>query len=135
MTVRQIGFDDLGVGEKVTLKLRDGESVIVGKVSEVTSLGNKRVVLTNNRNSVVLTPSTNFRIFVDRGPTAAEVLDGLSVGAVFTYFNKYGITKKWVKTAPDRYTRVDADSGRPAVSYSKLGFPSEDASVVTIIRY
>lgn len=135
MTVRQIQFADLKVGQKVTLKLRADESVIVGKVTEKpTNGGNAKVVLTNNKNSVIVTPRTNFRIFADVAPTAAETLDGLSIGAIFNYRNKFGKTKQWVKTASDRYTRVDADSGRPAVSYTRLGFPSEDASVVTIVR-
>lgn len=136
MTVKQIGYNDLRLNEKVTLKLRAGESVIVGKVTTLpTPGGNARVTLTNNKNSVVITPNTNFKIFADRGPTAAEVLDGLRVGAVFNYLNKFGKTKQWVKTASDRYTRVDSNSGRPAVSFTRLGFPSEDSSKVTIVRY
>lgn len=136
MTVKQIQYGDLRLNEKVTLKLRSGESVIVGTVTTLpTPGGNAKVSLTNNANSVVITPNTNFRIFADRGPTAAEVLDGLSIGAVFTYANKFGVTKKWVKSAPDRYTRVDTDSGRPAVSFTRLGFPSEDASKVRVVRY
>lgn len=136
MTVKQIQYGDLRLNEKVTLKLRSGESVIVGTVTTLpTPGGNAKVSLTNNANSVVITPNTNFRIFADRGPTAAEVLDGLSIGAVFTYANKFGVTKKWVKSASDRYTRVDADSGRPAVSFTRLGFPSEDASKVRVVRY
>lgn len=136
MTVKQIGYNDLRLGEKVTLKLRSGESVIVGTVTTLpTPGGNAKVTLTNNKNSVIVTADTNFRIFADRGPTAAEVLDGLQIGAVFTYKNRFGKTKKWVKSASDRYTRVDADSGRPATSFTRLGFPSEDASVVRIVRY
>lgn len=128
MAVKRIYFNDLRQGEKVTLKLRDGESVIVGTVTELpTSGGNARVTLTNNRNSVVITPRTNFRIFADRGPTVGEVLGGLRVGAVFTYRNKYGVTKKWVKTGDDRVTLVD--NARPAHSLTiSVGFPSaEDA--------
>jgi hypothetical protein len=136
MTVKQIGFSDLKLNEKVTLKLGYTSTVIEGTVTTLpTAGGNARVTLTNNKNSVVITPDTNFKIFADRGPTAAEVIDGLGVGAVFTYLNKFGKTKQWVKTASDRYTRVDSNSGRPAVSFSKLGFPSEDASKVRIVRY
>lgn len=135
MTLQSATFADINVGDSVTLKLREGESIIVGTVSEITGRGNKRVTLANNANSIVLTPLTNFRIEVEREPepTAAEVLDGLQVGTVFTYDNKYGVTKTWVKTAPDRYTRVDENSGRPAVSFSRLGFPSLDGSVVNVL--
>lgn len=136
MTVRQIQFDDLRLNEKVTLKLRDGESVIVGTVTTLpTPGGNAKVTLTNNQNSVVITPATNFRIFVDRAPTAADTISNLRVGATFSYLNKFGIRKSWVKSGSDRYTRIDADNGRPAVSYTKLGFPSEDASKVRVLSY
>lgn len=135
MTVKTIGFADLRLNEKVTLTLPRQGTVIVGTVTQLpTNGGNAKVTLVNNKNSVIVTPETNFRITADRGPTAAEVLDGLAIGAVFTYLNKFGKTKKWVKTASDRYTRVDANSGRPAVSFTRLGFPSEDASKVYIVR-
>lgn len=137
MTQKQITFDQLRLGEKVTLKLREGESVIVGKVTEKpTAGGNARVTLTNNANSVVLTPSTNFRIFADRGPTLGEKLNGLPLGAVFKYKNKYGVTKTWIKTGDDRVTL--ADSTRPAYSLSiSAGFPSGDdfdATKYTFVR-
>jgi hypothetical protein len=131
--IKQIQYSDLRLNEKVTLKLRDGESVIVGKVTTLpTPGGNAKVTLTNNKNSVVVTPETNFRIFADRQPTAADVLDGLSIGATFTYLNRFGKRKSWVKSGTNRYTRIDANNDRPAVSFTKLGFPSEDASVVRI---
>ena len=136
MSVRQINYSDLRLNEKVTLKLRDGESVIVGKVTTLpTPGGNAKVTLINNKNSVIVTPDTNFRIFADRGPTAAEVLDGLRIGATFTYLNRFGKRKSWVKSGSDRYTRIDSNNGRPAVSFTRLGFPSEDASVVSVTRY
>ena len=124
MAIKQINFSDLNVGDEVTLKLREGESVIVGSVTEVTARGNKRVTLKNNRNSVVLTPDTNFRIFADRGPTIQEILDGEEIGAVFTYRNKYGKTLTWVKSGDDRVTRVDDE--RPAYSLSiSAGFTDQ----------
>lgn len=134
MSVRQITFADLRLDEKVTLKLRDGESVIVGTVSELpTPGGNARVKLTNNANSVVLKPNTNFRIFADRGPTVGEVLGGFRIGTVFTFFNKHGVTKKWVKSGDDRVTLVD--DARPAYSLSiSAGFPA-DEEAGTRIRY
>lgn len=128
MTVKQITFADLRKGEKVTLKLRANESVIVGTVTELpTNGGNARVTLTNNKNSVVVTPDTNFRIFADRGPTVGEVLGGFAIGTVFTYRNKFGKTIKWIKTGADRATKVD--DTRPAYSLSlSVGFPAaEDA--------
>ena len=123
MSVQQINFSDLKDDEKVTLKLRDGESVIVGTVDAgYTAQGGRRVTLTNNRNSVVLYRNTNFRIFADRGPTVGDVLDGFPVGTVFSYRNKYDKTITWVKSGPDRVTRVDDD--RPAYSLSiSGGFP------------
>ena len=126
VSVQQINFSDLKDDEKVTLKLRDGESVIVGTVDAgYTAQGGRRVTLTNNRNSVVLYRNTNFRIFADRGPTVGEILGGLAVGKVFTFKNKYGVTKKWVKTGSDRVTLVADD--RPAHSLSiSEGFPSAE---------
>lgn len=128
MSIKQIDFAAVKDGQQVTLKLREGESVIVGTASH-TERGNVRVTLTNNRNSVVLKPGTNFRIFADVPPTAAEFLAGLPVGATFDYKNKYGKTKSWVKSGENRFTRVGGDL--PAVSYTVKGFPSEDLSVVT----
>jgi len=112
---KQIDFDSISVGETVTLKLREGESVIVGRTSR-TEAGNIRVTLTNNRNSVVVTPETNFRIFADRGPTIQEILEDEPIGVVFTYRNKHGKTLEWVKTGDDRVTLVDDE--RPAYSLS-----------------
>ena len=126
MTVKQISFGDLRLNEKVTLKLRVGESVIVGTVVDLpTTGGGARVKLTNNANSVVIYEDTNFRIFADRGPTVGEVLDGFPIGAVFTFLNKYGVTKKWVKTGFDRVTLVDNE--RPAHSLTiSVGFPAAE---------
>lgn len=125
MAERQISYSDLRQGEKVTLKLREGESVIVGTVSEnPTAGGNVRVTLTNNRNSVVLTPETNFRIFADRGPTIQELLGEKPLGTVFEYRNKYDKTLKWVKTGSDRVTLISDD--RPAYSLSiSAGFTDQ----------
>ena len=126
MTVKQISFGDLRLNEKVTLKLREGESVIVGTVVDLpTTGGGARVKLTNNANSVVIYEDTNFRIFADRGPTVGEVLDSFPIGAVFTFLNKYGVTKKWVKTGFDRVTLVDNE--RPAHSLTiSVGFPAAE---------
>lgn len=126
MAERQIKFADLRKGEKVTLKLRAGESVIVGTVTKLpTPGGNAEVTLTNNKNRVVVTPDTNFRIFADRGPTVGEVLGGFYIGQVFTFKNRFGKTKKWVKTGADRVTLVADD--RPAHSLSiSEGFPSAE---------
>lgn len=126
MTVKQISFGDLRLNEKVTLKLREGESVIVGTVVDLpTTGGGARVKLTNNANSVVIYEDTNFRIFADRGPTVGEVLDGFRIGTVFTFLNKYGVTKKWVKTGFDRVTLVDNE--RPAHSLTiSVGFPAAE---------
>ena len=126
MTVKQISFGDLRLNEKVTLKLREGESVIVGTVVDLpTTGGGARVKLTNNANSVVIYEDTNFRIFADRGPTVGEVLDGFPIGAMFTFLNKYGVTKKWVKTGSDRVTLVDNE--RPAHSLTiSVGFPAAE---------
>lgn len=125
MAERQIKFADLKPGEKVTLKLREGESVIVGTVSELpTTGGGARVALTNNRNSVVIYEDTNFRIFADRGPTIQEILGGEPIGHVFEYRNKYGKTIRWIKTGSDRVTRVD--DARPAYSLSiSAGFTDQ----------
>lgn len=124
MAEKQINFDQIKVGEKLTLKLREGESVIVGTVTEETPRGNIRVALVNNRNSVVLTPATNFRIFADRGPTIQEILGDEEVGVVFSYRNKYGKTLTWVKTGEDRVTLVNDD--RPAYSLSiSAGFTDQ----------
>ena len=126
MAVKQITFADLRLDEKVTLKLREGESLIVGTVVELPTPGQgARVKLTNNANSVVIYEDTNFRIFADRGPTVGEILGGLAVGKVFTFKNKYGVTKKWVKTGSDRVTLVADD--RPAHSLSiSEGFPAAE---------
>lgn len=116
MTQKQIQFSDLRQGEKVTLKLRDGESIIVGTVTTLpTAGGGARVALTNNGNSVVLYSTTNFRIFAER-ETVQDLLGELEIGSVFTYRNKYGKTIKWVKTGDDRVTKVD--DTRPAYSLS-----------------
>lgn len=120
MAEKQIGFSDLKLNEKVTLKLREGESVIVGTVTELpTNGGGARVSLTNNRNSVVIYEDTNFRIFADRGPTIQEILEDEPVGSVFTYRNKYDKTITWIKSGADRVTRVDDE--RPAYSLSISG--------------
>lgn len=117
MAVRQIAFADLKDGEKVTLRLREGESIIVGTVAPgFTTQGGRRIDLKNNRNHVVIYRDTNFRIFADRGPTINEVLAGYPVGTVFSYRNKHEKTLTWVKSGDDRVTRVDDD--RPAYSLS-----------------
>lgn len=125
MAIKQIDFAALKDGEQVTLKLREGESVIVGTVGAVTARGGRKIHLVNNANSVVIYDSTNFRIFADRGPTVGELLGGEEIGSVFTFRNKYGITKTWVKTGEDRVTLVD--NTRPAHSLSiSAGFPSDE---------
>lgn len=126
MAVKQIAFADLRLNEKVTLKLREGESVIVGTVVQLpTAGGGAKVKLTNNKNTVVIYEGTNFRIFADRGPTVGDVLGGFQIGDVFTYLNRFGVTKKWVKTGPDRVTLVD--DTRPAHSLSiSAGFPASE---------
>lgn len=117
MTQRQIQFSDLKLNEKVTLKLRDGESVIVGKVTQLpTAGGGAKVKLINNANSVVLYEGTNFRIFAEREETVQEVLGNLPVGTKFRYTNKHGKTIEWIKTGSDRVTKVD--DTRPAYSLS-----------------
>lgn len=135
MTSKQIPYGDLRLGEKVTLKLRDGESVIVGTVAVLPTPGDgARIALTNNSNSVVIYNNTNFRIFADRGPTVGQVIGEFKVGRVFTFKNKYGVTKTWVKTGEDRVTLVD--NTRPAHSLSvSEGFPSaeEDKGRVVIV--
>lgn len=129
MAERQVNFADIKDGEKVTLRLREGESVIVGTVKPgFTSQGGREVTLTNNRNHVVIYRDTNFRIFADRGPTINEALAGLEVGTVFTYVNKHGKAIKWVKSGEDRVTRVDDD--RPAYSLSiSAGFTDQGGDV------
>ena len=137
MAERQIAFADLKDGEKVTLRLREGESVIVGTVkSGFTKQGGRRINLTNNRNSVVIYRDTNFRIFADRGPTINEALADLPVGTIFTYRNKHGVTIKWVKSGEDRVTRVNDD--RPAYSLSiSEGFTDQgdDVRERLIVQY
>jgi len=123
---KQISFSDLRKGERVTLKLREGESVIVGDVTTLpTAGGGARVSLVNNANSVVIYEDTNFRIFADRGPTVGDVIGEFRVGTVFSFKNKYGVTKTWVKSGEDRATLVD--NTRPAHSLSiSEGFPSAE---------
>lgn len=134
MAVKKIAFSDLRLGEKVTLKLRDGESVIVGKVTQLpTAGGNAKVTLINNKNSVVVTPSTNFRIYADRGPTVGDTLGGYAIGTVFTFVNRFGAKKTWVKTGADRVTLVD--NTRPAHSLSiSGGFPVTEEAGNRIAR-
>lgn len=124
----KIDFGDLKDGQKVTLRLRDEESVIVGTVDAgFTAQGGRRVSLTNNRNSVVLYRNTNFRIFAER-TTINEVLAEFSVGTVFEYISKYGVRVRWVKSGDDRVTRVD--DGRPAYSLSiSEGFTDQPDSL------
>lgn len=130
MAIKRVKPSALRAGEKVTLRLRAypsfDESVIFGVVSEQpTSGGNVRVKLVNNKNSIVLKENTNFRIYVDRGPTVGEVLKGARIGARFKFRNKYGVTKSWVKTGDDRVTLID--DARPAHSLSiSAGFPSSE---------
>lgn len=129
MTQRQIQFSDLKLNEKVTLKLREGESVIVGTVVTLpTSGGGAKVVLTNNANSVVIYEHTNFRIFADREKTVQDVLGELAVGTKFDYRNKYGKILTWIKTGNDRATLVNDD--RPAYSLSiSAGFTDQGDTV------
>lgn len=124
----KIDFSDLKDGQKVTLRLRDEESVIVGTVDAgFTTQGGRRVSLTNNRNSVVLYRNTNFRIFAER-TTINEVLAEFSVGTVFEYISKHGARVRWVKSGDDRVTRVD--DGRPAYSLSiSEGFTDQPDSL------
>lgn len=134
MAQKQITFADLKLDEIVTLKVKTfarsagvpEESVLVGRVTQLpTNGGGAKVTLLNQRNSVVLYETTNFRIFADRGPTVGEVLGGFRIGTVFTFKNKYGVTKKWVKTGDDRVTLVD--NTRPAHSLSiSDGFPAAE---------
>lgn len=117
MAQRKINFSDLRLNEKVTLKLRDGESVIVGTVTVLpTAGGGARVKLVNNANSVVLYEDTNFRIFADREKTVQDIIGALRIGTVFNYRNKHNKVLKWVKTGSDRVTLVSDD--RPAYSLS-----------------
>lgn len=135
MAQKQISYSDLRQGEKVTIKLREGESVIVGTVATLpTPGGGAKIQLTNNANSVVIYEDTNFRIFADRGPTVGDVIGDLSVGSVFTFKNRYGVVKTWVKSGADRATLVADD--RPAHSLSiSEGFPSteEDAGRTVVV--
>lgn len=118
MAIEQRNYADLRLGDEVTLKLREGESVIVGTVTEETEGGGLRVGLANNSNSVVIYPTTNFRIFAEAPAVASvqTILNGLEIGAVFTYYNKHGKTVRWVKSGDNRVTRVDSE--RPAYSLS-----------------
>lgn len=129
MAQRQIAFSDLKVGDKVTLKLREGESVIVGEVIELpTNGGGARVRLTNNANSVVIYETTNFNIFAEREDTIQELLAARAVGTVFLYRNKYGKELKWVKTGDDRVTLISDE--RPAYSLSiSEGFTDQGDTV------
>lgn len=129
MAQRQIKFADLKLNEKVTLKLREGESIIVGKVTKLpTPGGGAEVTLINNANRVVVYEDTNFRIFADREDTVQDILGRLAIGAVFTYRNRFGKTLKWVKTGTDRVTLVDND--RPAYSLSiSEGFTDQGDTV------
>lgn len=126
MAQKQIQFSDLRQDEKVTLKLREGESVIVGTVKVLpTAGGGARIQLTNNANSVVIYEDTNFKIYADRGPTVGEVIGAFRIGTVFTFKNRFGVTKTWIKTGADRAT-LQADD-RPAHSLSiSEGFPSSE---------
>lgn len=138
MAQRQIKFSELRKGEKVTAKLRDGESVIVGTVTELpTNGGGARITLTNNRNSIVIYEYTNFRIFAEREATVQEILGDLPVGVKFSYRNKYDKTITWIKTGNDRVTKVD--DTRPAYSLSiSAGFTDQGDTVsarrVTVLR-
>lgn len=134
MAQKQIKFADLRLNEKVTLKLREGESVIVGTVTQLpTAGGGAKVTLTNNRNSVVVYEDTNFRIFADRGPTVGEILGDYAIGTKFSFLNKYGVRKIWVKTGDDRVTLVD--NTRPAHSLSiSAGFPSAEEADGRIVK-
>ena len=129
MALKQIQFSDLGQGEKVTLKLREGESVIVGTVTQLpTAGGGAKVTLSNNKNSVVLYEDTNFRIFAEREATVQEILGRRPIGTKFDYTNKYGKTLTWIKTGSDRVTLVNDD--RPAYSLSiSEGFTDQGDTV------
>lgn len=135
MAQKQIKFADLRAGESVTLKLREGESVIVGSVGEATARGGRRINLKNNRNSVVVYSDTNFRMFAERDDTIQEVLAEYPVGTIFTYTNKYGKTLKWVKSGADRATLVNDE--RPAYSLSiSEGFTDQgDTSSRLVVEY
>lgn len=129
MAQRKISYSDLKLNEKVTLKLRDGESVIVGTVTVLpTPGGGARVKLVNNANSVVLYEDTNFRIYADREDTVQEILARKPIGTVFNYRNKHGKVLKWIKTGADRATLVNDD--RPAYSLSiSEGFTDQGDTV------
>lgn len=138
MAQKQLSFADLKLNEIVTLKLKTyagyrntaagvpAESVLVGKVTQLpTNGGGAKVTLLNNRNSVVIYEDTNFTIFGDRGPSVGDVLGGFAIGTVFTFKNRFNVTKKWVKTGDDRVTLVD--NTRPAHSLSiSEGFPAAE---------
>lgn len=133
---KQITFNDLRQGEKVTLKLREGESIIVGTVTQLpTAGGGAKVTLVNNRNSVTIYDNTNFRIFADRGPTVQEILGDLPLGTVFSYRNKHDKTLTWVKTGSDRVTLISDE--RPAYSLSiSEGFTDQgDAEDRVVVDY
>lgn len=127
MATVETTYDALTAGQQVVLTL--GGTRIEGKVKEITALGNPRIKIKNNKNTVVLTHRTNFTIEVEQ-EMASDVLDGLEIGEQFEYLNKYGKTFTWIKTGEDRYTKVE--SGRPATSFSKLGFPAA-ADKVTVL--
>lgn len=141
MAIRNVNFADLKDGEEVTLRLREGESIIVGTVAPgFTTQGGRHIDLKNNRNHVVIYRDTNFRIFADRHPTIREVLAGYPVGTVFSYRNKHEKTLTWVKSGDDRVTRVDDD--RPAYSLSiSAGFtdlgdnPYDRISLVPAVEF
>lgn len=129
----KITFRNLKLNDEVTLTLpakgERKETVIHGKVTDITGIGNKRVTIDGNRNSVVLTPRTNF-VIETADPSAADIIDALPIGALFDYLNKFGKTKRWVKSGEDRYTKVE--TGKPAVSFSKAGFPAEGSKVTVL---
>lgn len=129
MAQKQISFDDLKLNEAVTLKLREGESVIVGTVTQLpTAGGGAKVTLKNNRNSVVLYEDTNFRIFADREDTVQDILGTVPVGTKFSYRNKYNKAITWIKTGNDRVTQVNDD--RPAYSLSiSAGFTDQGDTI------
>lgn len=123
----EVKYNELREGDKVVLTLKG--TTIEGEVTDITERGNARVKIAGNKNSVVVTRRTNFTI-TREDPSAASVIDALPIGALFNYLNKFGKTKQWVKSGNDRYTKVE--EGKPAVSFSKLGFPA-DASKVTVL--
>lgn len=129
MAQKQISYSDLRLNEKVTLTLREGESIIVGTVSVLpTPGGGARIKLVNNSNSVVIYEDTNFRIFADREDTVQDIVGRYRIGQVFNYRNKHGKVLKWVKTGSDRVTLVSDD--RPAYSLSvSEGFTDQGDTV------